>query len=194
MARIQKPPPARLILSIVYSSLDALADALKVVEKRFGRVQFETMEIPCSDAALYREEMGAPLLRRLFSFERLVSRDALADIKNACHKIEPMFADHVDDYIFRTVNIDPGILTPDNLVMASHREYNHRLYLKDGVFAEIALIYAGGQFKRLPWTHPDLCHREAIDFFLRVRESFETEHELHHKVITRGKREQNSLL
>ena len=175
MARIQKPPPARLILSIIYSSQDALADALNEVEKRFGRVQYETTEIPCSDAPLYKEEMGDPLYRRLFSFEQLVSRDSLAEIKGNCHKIEPLFADHVGDFIFRTVNIDPGILTPDNLVMASHREYNHRIYLKDGVFAEVALIYSGERFKRLPWTNPDLCCDEAIDFFLRVRGSFEVD-------------------
>ena len=175
MTRIQKPPPGRLILSIIYSSLDALADALKVVEKRFGPVQYETIEIPCSDIPIYKEEMGYPLYRRLFSFERLVTRDSLADIKSTCHKIEPLFADRVDDYIFRTINLDPGILTPDNLLMASHHEYNHRIYLKDGVFAEIALIYSGGRFKRLPWTHPDLCHDEAIDFFLRVRGSFEVD-------------------
>ncbi|MFQ6009063.1 MAG: DUF4416 family protein, partial [Candidatus Zixiibacteriota bacterium] len=145
------------------------------VEKRFGQVQYETMEIPCTDALLYKEEMGEPLYRRLFSFERFVSRDSLAEIKSNCHKIEPLFADHVGDYNFRTVNIDPGLLTPDNLVMASHREYNHRIYLKDGVFAEVALIYSGGRFKRLQWTHPDLCCDEAIDFFLRVRASFEND-------------------
>jgi hypothetical protein len=174
MARIQKPPPGRVILSIIFASLDALADALKVVEKRFGPVQYETIEIPCSDASLYGEEMGDRLSRRLFSFERLVSRDSLVEIKAACHKIEPLFADHVGDYLFRTVNIDPGIISVDNLVMASHRGYNHRIYLKDGVFAEVALVYSEERFKRLPWTHPDFCHDDAIDFFLRVRNSFES--------------------
>jgi len=173
MARIQKPPPGRLIISIIYSSLDAVADALKVLERRFGTVQFETIEIPSGDALTYKEEMGEHLYRRFFSFEQLVSRDTLSEIKNTCHRIEPLFADHVDDYIFRTVNIDPGILTSDNLVMTSHREYNHRIYLKDGVFAEIVLVFAKGSFRRLPWTGVDFCHIEAIDFFRRVRSSFE---------------------
>lgn len=173
MARIQTPTPGRLIVSIIYSSFDALADALRALERRFGRVQFETIEIPGADTIIYKEEMGDRLQRRFFSFERLVSRDCLPVIKNICHKIEPLFADRLDDYIFRTINLDPGILTPDNLVMASHREYNHRIYLKDGVFAEIVLIYARGRFMRLPWTNADFCHDEAIDFFLRVRGSFE---------------------
>jgi hypothetical protein len=173
MARIQKPAQGRLIISTIYSSMDALADSLKAVERRFGRVQFETIEIETSAADEYREEMGDNLMRRFFSFERPVSRDALVELKAVCHKIEPMFADNVGDFVFRTVNIDPGILTPDNLVMASHREFNHRLYLRDGVFAEVALIYSRGRFMRLPWTNPDFYDNEAVEFLKRVRDSFE---------------------
>ena len=77
------------------------------------------------------------------------------------------------DFTFRTINLDPGIMTPDNLVMASNREYNHRIYLSKGIFADIQLIWVRGQFTRLPWTDPDFCNGEAVDFFLRVRESFE---------------------
>ncbi len=173
MARITKVPPGRLILSIIYSSLDALADALDIIERQFGRVQFETVDIPFTDEGRYIEEMGSPLYRRFFSFEQLVARDNLPQIKNLCARIETNFADRVDDYLFRTVNIDPGILTPDNLVIASHHEYNHRLYLTNGVFAEIALIYARGEFRRLPWTSPNYYEKEAIDFFTRVRNTFE---------------------
>jgi hypothetical protein len=71
------------------------------------------------------------------------------------------------------VNIDPGILLPDNLIMASGHERKHRLYLGRGVFGELTLIYSSGRFCRLPWTHPDFCHPEAIDLLDRVRESFE---------------------
>jgi hypothetical protein len=173
MARIQKVLPGRLVLSIIYSSIDALADALDLLERQFGRVQFETVDIPYSNEEKYTEEMGEPLNRRFFSFEQMVSRDSLPRIKDICSRIETNFADRVDDYIFRTVNIDPGILTPDNLVMASHREYNHRIYLSNGVFAETTLIFARDQFRRLPWTSPNYYDDEAIDFFLRVRNSFE---------------------
>lgn len=172
MARIQRPPKARLVCSIIYSSMDALADALKLLEKQFGRVQFETMECKCSDAS-YREEMGDRLERRFFSFEKLVDREKLPEIKTACHRIEKQFGDNVDDFTFRTVNIDPGIMTPENLAMASHREFNHRIYLGDGVFGELALVYSRGRYVRLPWTNPDFCEGEAIEFFLRVRQSFE---------------------
>ena len=63
--------------------------------------------------------------------------------------------------------------TPDSVVMAAHREFNYRIYLADGVFAETALVYSRECFMRLPWTDQDFCHDEAIDFFLRVRSTFD---------------------
>jgi hypothetical protein len=173
MARIQKPPKGRLIVSIIYNSMDGLADALKALEKQFGRVQCETMEIEYTGGK-YLEEMGDQLQRRFYSFEKEIERDKLPEVKNACHKIEKQFGDMVHDYAFRTVNIDPGVMTTENVVMASHREYNHRVYLGKGVFAELELVYSRGRFVRLPWTELDFCQGEAIEFFLRVRESFET--------------------
>lgn len=173
MARRQTPPPGQLITSVIYSHIDAVADCLRMLEKQFGRIRCETIDIPYTHTEKYCEEMGDNLMRRFFSFEKPISRDALPDIKPICEKIERQLGDQVQDYCFRTVNIDPGIMTPDNLVMSSNREYNHRIYLRNGVFAEVQLIWAKGGFRRLPWTNPDFCHEEAVDFFIRVRESFE---------------------
>lgn len=171
MARVQNPPPGRLIVSVIYNSIDGLADCLKQLEKQFGRVLSETLEIECS-ANRYQEEMGQQLSRRFFSFEKLVDRESLPDIKGACHKIERGLGDQVDDYTFRTVNVDPGVLSPTNLTMASHREYGHRVYLGKGVFAEVTLIYARGRFTQLPWTNPDFCDEEAVRLFTDARNSF----------------------
>ena len=171
MARVQNPPPGRLIVSVIYNSVDGLADCLRQLEKQFGRVQYETLEIECT-ADGYSEEMGQQLSRRFFSFEKLVDRESLPDIKAACHKIERQLGDQVDDYTFRTVNVDPGILTPINLIMSSHREYGHRLYLGKGVFAEVTLIYARGRFTRLPWTNGDFCDEEAVRLFTESRSTF----------------------
>ncbi|PWB71474.1 hypothetical protein C3F09_07855 [candidate division GN15 bacterium] len=173
MARIQKASPGRLVISIVHSSRDALADALSQLERRFGRVQCETIDIPHSNNVEYREEMGDSLQRRFFSFENQIQRDGLVEIKDICHRVEAQLGDHIHDYTFRTVNIDPLLMTPANLVLASHREFNHRIYLGSGVFAEVCLIWSRGKFCRLPWTNPDFCHDEAVDFFVRVRSSFD---------------------
>lgn len=173
MARRQKPAPGKVIASIVYSSLDALADAVTVLEKKFGRVVCETLDIPCCDQKTYREEMGEDLIRRFVSFDREIDRSALFDLKCYCYKVEQQFSDMVGDFMFRTVNIDPGIITPANIVIASHHDANYKIYLKDGVFSEIALIHGRGRYLRLPWTNDDYCSEEAISFFERVRDTFE---------------------
>ena len=173
MKQANEPPPGRLILSVVSSSIDALADSLQMLERRFGRIQYETAMIPCTDAERYREEMGDNPQRRFFSFENEVSRASLINTKKICDSIEPHFADRVDGFLFRTININPGIVSEENLVMAGYRDCGHCVYLGDGVFGEIALIYSRNRFVRLPWTNPDFCTDEAIDFFCRVRDSFE---------------------
>ncbi len=71
MARIKQPPPGKLIVSIIYSSMDALSDALDALEKKFGKIQFETLEVECEQSPLYAEEMGDKLSRRFFSFEKI---------------------------------------------------------------------------------------------------------------------------
>ena len=172
MLRVQEQPPGKLVASVITSSRDALADCVAALERRFGRVECETGEIPCQRASALREEMGDSLLRHFFSFEQPVKRGNLPEIKMSCGKIEQRFADHLDDFHFRTVKVDPGILTPDNLVMASCHELNHRIYLSRGVFAEMVLIYSQGCFMRLPWTDPDFCHKEVIDLASRVRSEF----------------------
>lgn len=172
MPQLQPPQPGRLVISVAYNSMDALADCLKRLEKEFGTVQYETIDIPFTGEARHLEEMGSPLSRRFFSFEKMVARDKLADYKFACRKVEAQFADQVDETLFRTVNIDPCIMTPDNVTAASSHEMNHRVYLTRGVYAHIELIWSHERFVQLPWTNPDFTHDEAVDFFLRVREAF----------------------
>ncbi|MEA3296806.1 MAG: DUF4416 family protein [candidate division Zixibacteria bacterium] len=173
MPHLKEPLPGRLIVSVIYSSIDALSDSLSMLERRFGKVQYETSEIASSEAERYREEMGEGLVRRFFSFEEPVKRSVLCEIKMTCRKIEPCFADNAGGVLFRTINIDPGIMTPDNIVMASIHETRHKVYIGNSIFAEIVLIYANGRFVRLPWTSPDFCYDQAIDLFERVRDGFE---------------------
>ena len=153
--------------------MDAVVDALNQLEKSFGRINFETIDLPCTSNKIYSEEMGDDLSRRFFSFENPIERDSLPEIKAVCQRIERQLGDRVREYTFRTVNLDPGLLTPDNLVMASTHEYNYRIYISDGIFADMQLIWAHGQYTRLPWTNPDYCNDDAIDLFIRVRESFD---------------------
>nr|MBN2277450.1 DUF4416 family protein [candidate division Zixibacteria bacterium] len=171
MGRIKTPLPGRLILSIIYASVGAMHDAVLEIEKKYGHVELETDEIEFLHTKYYREEMGDNLKRKFFAFEKTVDRDSLADIKLWTNKLEEKYGEKVGDFVFRKINLDPGIMTHANLCLATTKDYAHRVYLKNGIFGEVTLIFQNKKFKSLPWTYPDYTEPEALDFFIRVRET-----------------------
>jgi hypothetical protein len=171
MGRIKKPLPGQLIVSAIYSSLGAMRDAILELETKHGCVQYETDEMEFLHTTYYREEMGHDLKRKFFAFEKMIERDQLAEIKLRTNKLEEKYGEKVDDFVFRKVNLDPGILTPANLILATTKDYAHRIYLRDGIFAEVTLIYEKKKFRPLTWTYPDYYEPEVLSFFEKVRET-----------------------
>jgi hypothetical protein len=169
MKKSKEPLPARMIVSAIYSSLDVMLDAIGDMEKKYGRVTDETDEIDFIHTTYYREEMGDELKRKFFAFEKPAPRDSLADIKNFTCRLEERYGERAGKYIIRRINLDPGILTLANLILASTKDYAHRLYLKEGIFAEVTLVYEKRKFRSLPWTYPDYMEPDVIRFLTRVR-------------------------
>ncbi len=171
MGRIKKPLPAKLIVSAIYSHSEALRSAVIQLEKKFGRIELETEESDFTHTDYYQEEMGENLRRKFFAFERLVPRDRLAEIKSWTNELEAKFGDKVGDFIFRTVNLDPGLLTLAGLTLASTKDFAHRIYLSDGIYAEKTLLYQNKLFTALPWTYPDYREARVLSFLNQVRET-----------------------
>ncbi|UCD17479.1 MAG: DUF4416 family protein [Candidatus Zixiibacteriota bacterium] len=171
MGRIKKPFPGRLIISAIYSSLGAMHDTIVDIEKKYGAVEFETDEMEFLHTKYYREEMGDDLKRKFFAFEKPVEREQLVEIKIWTNKLEEKYGEKTTDYVFRKVNLDPGILTLANFTLATTKDYSHRVYLRDGIFGEITLMYQKQKFIPMPWTYPDYSEPDVIEFFSRVRET-----------------------
>ena len=70
------------------------------------------------------------------------------------------------------VNLDPGYLTTAKLVLATTKDFGHRVYLRDGIYAESTLHYIDGRWEPWPWTYPDYAGPRYHAFFERVRERF----------------------
>ncbi|MCK4715406.1 MAG: DUF4416 family protein, partial [Candidatus Marinimicrobia bacterium] len=66
-------------------------------------------------------------------------------------------------------NIDPGYLTPAKLVLFSAKNFSHRIYTGSGIFAEVTMLYAHGEFVRLPWTYSDYYWEENLNFLYTMR-------------------------
>ncbi len=171
MGRIIKPVPCRLIVGAIYSNPQILTMAVREMEKKLGRVEMESEEFDFNHTEYYHEEMGDNLKRKFFALEKPVDRDQLVEIKHFTNKIEARYGEKVGDFVFRRVNLDPGLLTLANLVLASTKDFAHRIYLSEGIYAEITLIYEKKEFWALPWTYPDYTLTGALEFFQKIRGS-----------------------
>ncbi|MEI8217519.1 MAG: DUF4416 family protein, partial [Elusimicrobiota bacterium] len=67
------------------------------------------------------------------------------------------------------MNIDPGYVTPAKVVLASTKDYSHRIYLSDGIYAEVTMMFQKGSYVFLPWTYSDYQSKAALQFFNRIR-------------------------
>ena len=135
------------------------------LEKRFGRVDFQSDPLDFNYTTYYEKEMGSGLKRRFISFSKLIPIEDLYRIKLYTNRLEARFLDSGA----RQVNIDPGYVDLAKLVLASTKDYAHRIYLRKGIFAEITLSYRNNSFVFNDWTYPDYRSQEYIDIFNKIR-------------------------
>jgi hypothetical protein len=166
LAEIHLPEPANLIVGIIATGRDVIAQGRATLESRFGAIDDESEVIDFRFTDYYQPEMGEGLVRTWLSFRPLRPRDRLAEIKRATSLLEDQFRG-ADGR--RRLNLDPGMLTKHSLVLATTKDYSHRIYLGQGIFAEVALIYEHGRLQPQRWTYPDYQSEATTTFLLRVR-------------------------
>jgi len=166
MGTISIPDPVKLICGVLYSDPKQWREAEEHLQQRFGPIDFQSEVFPFQETDYYDREMGMGLSRMYVSFENLVSPDFLPEAKIYTNEVE---ADLADEHGNRRVNLDPGTVSGSNLILASAKGFYHRVYLRDGIYAEVTLFYREGRFRELPWTYPDYKnHREVLEEIRRV--------------------------
>lgn len=172
MAQPIEPPPVKLIVGIILSR-DAPVVALRQqFEALYGRIDLETDMRPFEATRYYEREMGSPLQRLFWSFERLIAPEMLADLKRETNAVEQAYARHDSPGWRRCVNLDPGYVDLAKLVLATTKDRQHRLYLGHGIYAEVTLRFTGGHFVPWDWTYPDYRTPEYLAFFDAVRRRY----------------------
>lgn len=164
MAEPVIPVKAKLFIGILYSSEAEMAEAEKYLLKKYGAIDFRTDGIPFSHT-MYYQNIGASLKKVFFSFEKLIKRESIVDIKLHTNKLEKK----VSSLEKRSINIDPGYLTLSNVYLASCKEFFHRAYLDKGIYLENEYKYVGRKFQFWEWTYPDYKKLEYLDFFYKAR-------------------------
>ncbi len=157
-----------LLIGIIYRDEFFVEKAILELKKLYGEIDGESESFEFDVTDYYNREMGEGLKRRFFSFKELINPEALPSVKITTNSIEEALKDEAKSS-GRVVNIDPGILTPTSLIMATTKNYSHRIPLRDGIYAHLEFLFRKNSIEYLDWTYPDMRKEEYAKFFLNLR-------------------------
>jgi len=168
MSRPKASQPAKLIIGALFNDKGLLHDVAYKLERRFGKIDVVSAWMDFDFTDYYAIEMGTPLARRMLVFKDLIEQSALAGIKLATNELEKSFTRDGK----RCVNIDPGYLLYERFVLATGKNYAHRIYIGSGIYADLTLIFQQGAYQSLPWTYPDYGDGRMLSFLMQVRQKY----------------------
>jgi hypothetical protein len=170
MWTLKKPDPVKLIIGILGCNADAVNTAVEMIKAKFGDCDIESPTWPFSHTEYYAEETGQEIVKKFVTIEKLIAPDTLAAIKHKTNKMEMKLADMLDGNLSRPVNLDPGYIEPSKLVLASTKNFSHRIYIGKKIWAEVTLIYNKGRWTTFEYTFPDHKEERYHYFFSQVRD------------------------
>jgi len=169
MGKIRQHPPVKLFTALTYiSSLD-LRPVYEELTSHFSLIESKSHIYDFSEfTPYYQKEMGDKLYKIFVVFSELCQPDQLPHIKIKTNQLENNYA--IDGK--RRVNIDPGYITQAKIVLATTKNYSHRIYLNHGIYGDVHLYFHQGSFQKQSWTYPDYQQQEIIRFFNQTRKRY----------------------
>lgn len=146
-----------LVMGVLISDASLEGDVMRSLESRFGPVEAKSEAKPFVWTEYYDAEMGKGILRMYLAFGKMVDPAGLAEIKLETNAMEESFAVGGK----RRVNLDPGLLAPGRLVLATTKDRAHRIPLGNGIYGELTMIFEKGDFRSFPWTYRDWSSDEV---------------------------------
>ncbi len=171
MGNINQPKPAMPIIAVCSRYDEALAWAERQAIEQFGPLDEKSPAFEFTETDYYEASMGTGLKKQFLTFQDRIDPGSLPEIKRRTNDWERQYAaDHRHEEP-RPLNLDPGYLTLAKLVLASTKDHAHRIYLQDGIYAEVTLNYRSGGWKFFDWTFPDYRRSDYQEFFSRCRQN-----------------------
>lgn len=160
----------KLIIGVIYTDEERLRLATELLTKEFGPIDAESERFSFSKefSDYYDEEMGGEGLRVIYSFRDPVDASRQAQIKIRTNEIESMLSENGG----RRVNLDPGFINHGRLMLATTKKAGFRIPLSDGIYTELTLFYARGEWQKLPWTYRDYQSEKVQRFLSAVRKNY----------------------
>lgn len=168
MGEIRIPQPVKFFTGILTSIPEILPHAEKTLAAQFGAVDLRSKQFIFDKTHYYDEEMGSPIYRYFLSFDTLMEPSAIAAAKIQTNEMESKFATEYPQ-LKRPINLDPGYLEQSKIVLASTKNFFHRILLSDGIYGEVTLHFEEGSWKAFPWTFPDFKSDRYSEFFMSLR-------------------------
>lgn len=165
MGQAREPWPVKLVVPMFSGDGVLLDEASGVLAGRFGPTDLLSDRLPFSHTDYYTPEFGPGLMRQFLSFERLIDPGSLAEIKLWTNSLELAWEEEGR----RRINLDPGYLSFAKLVLATTKNHGHRVYLREGIYAEVTLMYRDGDYRMFPWTYPDYASEPYLDIMRAIR-------------------------
>ncbi len=168
MSHPQRSGRVKLISSLFSPEKSVVDRVIVQMSEIYGPVDWSSPEMFFDRTKYYAKEMGWPLHRRFVSFEELIHPEALVEVKLKTNEIEKGYLTRGN----RRINIDPGYISPERLILATGKNYIHRVYLTKGIYADLTLIFKRGSFRPLEWTYRDYADPEMIGYLNELREAY----------------------
>ena len=168
MAKPQDADPVKLFVAVLWTLPESLQRALEMLRSNWGSIDFEGADYGFDRTNYYESEMGSELKRRLVSFLKLAPADCLISAKHLCNNIE----DALSGGKGRSVNLDIGYLDHNKIVLASFKGAGQKIYLKDGVWADMVARYREGKYCPFEWTFPDFKDGRYDSELLKIRQIY----------------------
>lgn len=169
MWKLENPAPVKLIIGILAADKNCLQAAIETLSPEFGETDLISDVWPFTQTDYYKKETGENILRQFVGIERLIDPGRLAEVKHRTNALEEELAGRLNVGLPRPVNLDPGIIEPSKLVLATTKNYAHRIYIGSQMYAEVTLTYEKGAWRVFEHTYSDYRQKCYQSFFTKLR-------------------------
>jgi hypothetical protein len=172
MAEVRPQVPVLLVIASFSRHPEALAWAQEKLEHAFGPIGLRSAPYPFAQTCYYEATMGKELRKEFLAFSRLAPPESLAETKLLTNGLEQELSDSGAYPEPRPLNLDPGHLCLGKFMLATTKDQCHRVYLREGIFAEVTLRFEAGAFECWPWTYADYQLPSVRAFLKEARDYY----------------------
>ena len=185
MSEIRQMLPVKLFMGILSSIPEILPEVDNFLMAEFGPIDLRSQAYSFDQTHYYDAEMGRPIQRWFIGFANLISAQQLARIKVRTNELEATMRASCPR-VPRPVNLDPGYIEQAKIILASTKNFYHRISISEGIYAEVTMHFETGEWRSFPWTFPDFKSGQYVVFFSALRKIYRSQLKMRYRPPAAG--------